>query len=108
MLTIGHNLGGALVLDEVFPQVLDSLFRIFVQAERGFIALLGPDGTLVPRWSQVLSTNSSEPIRANRAIANMVMENQEGILSASEMKDEEIEKAHSVADLNIRYIMCAP
>ncbi len=42
------QLGRALALDEVLPQVLNSLFKIFVQADRGFIALRGPDGNAGP------------------------------------------------------------
>ncbi len=52
LLEINRQFGRALALDEVLPQVLNSLFKIFVQADRGFIALRGPDGTLVPRWSR--------------------------------------------------------
>ena len=48
LLEITRNLGRALALDEVLPQVLNSLFKIFVQADRGFIALQGEDGKLVP------------------------------------------------------------
>src|SRR5437899_3664349 len=50
MIEIMQNLGRALALDEVLPQVLKSLFKIFVQADRGFIVMSSPDGKLIPRW----------------------------------------------------------
>ena len=38
----------ALSLDEVLPQVLNSLFKIFLQADRGFIGLVDEHGQLIP------------------------------------------------------------
>ena len=40
LIEITQSLGGAISLEKVLPHVLDSLFRIFVQADRGFIGLL--------------------------------------------------------------------
>jgi phosphoserine phosphatase RsbU/P len=108
LLEINRSLGRALVLDEVLPQVLNSLFKIFVQADRGFIALRNPDGTLVPRWSRAWREDATETIRVSRTIVNKVMETQEGILSADVMMDEEFNKAQSIADFRIRSMMCAP
>jgi sigma-B regulation protein RsbU (phosphoserine phosphatase) len=108
LLEINRSLGRALVLDEVLPQVLNSLFKIFVQADRGFIALRTPDGTLVPRWSRAWREDATETIRVSRTIVNKVMETQEGILSADVMMDEEFNKAQSIADFRIRSMMCAP
>ncbi|NLX54805.1 MAG: SpoIIE family protein phosphatase [Planctomycetaceae bacterium] len=108
LLEINRSLGRALVLDEVLPQVLNSLFKIFVQADRGFIALRNPDGTLVPRWSRTWREDTAETIRVSRTIVNKVMETQEAILSADVMMDEEFNKAQSIADFRIRSMMCAP
>ena len=108
LLAINRSLGRSLALDEVLPQVLNSLFKIFVQADRGFIALRGPDGTLVPRWSKAWREDADETIRVSRTIVNKVMETQEGILSADVMMDEEFNTAQSIADFRIRSMMCAP
>ncbi len=108
LLEINRSLGRALELDDVLPQVLNSLFKVFVQADRGFIALQGSDGTLVPRWSRAWREDAAETIRVSRTIVNKVMETQEGILSADVMMDEEFNKAQSIADFRIRSMMCAP
>ena len=108
LLEIIRSLGRALALDEVLPQLLNSLFKIFVQADRGFIALRNADGTLVPRWSRAWREDAAETIRVSRTIVNKVMETQEGILSADVMMDEEFNKAQSIADFRIRSMMCAP
>ncbi len=108
LLEIIRSLGRALSLDEVLPQVLNSLFKIFVQADRGFIALKNAEGTLVPRWSRAWREDATETIRVSRTIVNKVLETQEGILSADVMMDEEFNKAQSIADFRIRSMMCAP
>jgi serine phosphatase RsbU (regulator of sigma subunit)/pSer/pThr/pTyr-binding forkhead associated (FHA) protein len=108
LLEINRSLGRALALDEVLPQVLNSLFKIFVQADRGFIALRNADGTLVPRWTRAWREDEAETIRVSRTIVNKVLETQEGILSADVMMDEEFNKAQSIADFRIRSMMCAP
>ena len=42
LIEIGQNLGKALGLAEVLPKLLDSLFAVFPQADRGFIVLRDP------------------------------------------------------------------
>ena len=50
ILEIMKNLGRAVTLDEVLPKVLDTLFTIFIQADRGFIVLNDDEGQLKPKW----------------------------------------------------------
>lgn len=108
LLEINRSLGGALALDEVLPQVLNSLFKIFVQADRGFVALNGPDGTLELRWTHTRHEREAETIRVSRTIVNKVMASREGMLLDDAMMDEEFSKAQSVADFRIRSVMCVP
>ncbi|MHB8970643.1 MAG: SpoIIE family protein phosphatase [Pirellulaceae bacterium] len=108
LLEIIRSLGRALALDDVLPQLLNSLFKIFVHADRGFIALRNADGELVPRWSQTWREDAAETIRVSRTIVNKVMETQVGVLSADVMMDEEFNKAQSIVDCRIRSMMCAP
>ena len=42
LIEISSNLHKSLAVDAVLPKVLDSLFKIFVQADRGFVVLRGP------------------------------------------------------------------
>ncbi len=108
LLEITRSLGRAIALDEVLPQVLNSLFKIFVQADRGFIALQGEDGTLVPRWSRAWREDVADTIRVSRTIVNQVMKSQEAILSADAATDSRFEMSQSIADFRIRSMMCAP
>jgi serine phosphatase RsbU (regulator of sigma subunit) len=108
LLEITRSLGKALALDEVLPQVLNSLFKIFVQADRGFIVMKTDDGRLIPMWTKMRRENSDDTIRISRTIVNQVMESQEAILSADAATDTRFEMSQSIADFRIRSMMCAP
>jgi len=107
LIEITRSLGKALSLDEVLPQVLNTLFKIFLQADRGFIVLQDDDGRLIPRWAENRNQNADETIRISRTIVRHVMESKEAILSADATRDFE-DMSQSIADLRIRSMMCAP
>jgi serine phosphatase RsbU (regulator of sigma subunit) len=103
-----RNLGRAISLDEVLPQVLKSLFKIFVQADRGFIVMQTPDGKLVPRWVKMRREDANDTLRISRTIIRHVMDSKEAILSADAASDERFEMSQSIADFRIRSMMCVP
>ena len=41
LVEISHNLGNTLSVKEILPRILDSLFKIFTQADRGFVVMQG-------------------------------------------------------------------
>lgn len=107
MLEISSALGGALALDEVLPRVLDCLFRVFIQADRGFVVLHDGDGNLVPRWTK-LRQESEDTIRISRTILRQVTEGKTAILSADAASDSRFDMSESIASFRIRSMMCAP
>jgi serine phosphatase RsbU (regulator of sigma subunit) len=107
LIEITHSMGKAVSLDEVLPKVLNSLFKIFIQADRGFIVLQTPEGVLAPRWAQA-RRGDGESIRISRTIIRQVMESKEAILSADAASDSRFEMSQSIADFRIRSMMCAP
>jgi serine phosphatase RsbU (regulator of sigma subunit) len=108
MIEIMRNLGRALALDEVLPSVLMSLFKIFVQADRGFIVMQTADGKLIPRWVRLRREDAHDTLRISRTIIRHVMDTKEAILSADAASDERFEMSQSIADFRIRSMMCAP
>ena len=109
LLEIGQNLGKALGLGEVLPKLLDSLFAIFIQADRGFVVLKDPGtGRLVPKTVKHRREDSAEPIRISRTIVNGVMTTKEAILSADAATDARFEMSESIVDFHIHSMMCAP
>jgi sigma-B regulation protein RsbU (phosphoserine phosphatase) len=108
LMEITRNLGGALNLDQVLPQVLNSLFKIFLQADRGFIVLRTEEGELIPRWTTTRKSVQDETIRISRSIVKRVMDTKEAILSHDVRQDDRIDMTQSIAELKIRSMMCAP
>ncbi|MEX0714711.1 MAG: SpoIIE family protein phosphatase [Pirellulales bacterium] len=109
LLEISRNLGSTISLDQVLPKILDSLFKIFNQADRGFVVLQdGPGGPLVPKAVKHRRQDSEETIRISRTIVNQAMESKEAILSADAATDARFDTSQSIADFRIRSMMCAP
>ena len=108
LVEITRSLGRVLALDEVLPQVLKALFRIFVQADRGFIVLATPDGKLIPRWVRIRREDAKDSLPLSRTIIRHVMDTRQAILSADAGSDERFEMSQSIADFRIRSMMCAP
>ena len=109
LLEISQNLGKALAVKQVLPKLLDSLFTIFIQADRGFIVLRDPaGGRLVPKAVKYRRGDDPEMIRISRTIINEVMATKEAILSADAAVDKRFDMAESIADFHIRSMMCVP
>jgi serine phosphatase RsbU (regulator of sigma subunit) len=108
LIEITQNLSKALSLDIVLPKLLESLFKIFVQADRGFVLLKTPDARLVPKAVKYRREDSDETIRISRTIVNQVLDTQQAVLSADAASDSRFEMSQSIADFRIRSMMCAP
>ncbi len=108
LLEITRSLGRSLSLDQVLPQVLNSLFKVFLQADRGFIVLRNEMGELVPRWTKLRHNSENETIRISRTIMHEVMQSKQAILSADAPNDPRFEMSQSIADFRIRSMICAP
>jgi phosphoserine phosphatase RsbU/P len=109
MIEIAQNLGRALSLDEVLAKLLDSLFKIFLQADRGFVILrIGPEGVLVPKAVKHRREANEDQIRISRTIINQVMLSKEAVLSADAASDTRFDSSQSIADMRIHSMMCAP
>lgn len=109
LLQITRTLGSALRLDEVFPKVIESLFAIFPQADRGFIVMEQPDGTLVPRWVKTRrSQGETETLRISRTIIRQAMSEQAALRSLDASSDRRFQSSESIADFRIRSMICAP
>ncbi|MFO0904864.1 MAG: SpoIIE family protein phosphatase [Pirellulales bacterium] len=108
MVEITQSLAKTLALDEVLPQVLNSCFKIFVQADRGLIVLKTETGQLIPRWTKTRRPAQEDTIRISRTIINKVIDSKEAILLADAANDSQFAMSQSVADLRLRSAMCAP
>ena len=109
LLEISNNLGKAMSVEEILPKLLDSLFKIFVQADRGFVVMRPkPDGPLVPVAVKNRREGDEQRTRISRTIVEEAMKSRKAILSADAASDERFDMAQSIADFAIRSMICAP
>ncbi len=98
---ITRELGRTLTLDAVLPKVLDGLFRVFLQADRGFIVLTDEHGGLIPRWTKARKPGEGS-IRISQTIVRRVIESKQAEL----LKDIPSDAPESIR--GIRAAVCAP
>jgi sigma-B regulation protein RsbU (phosphoserine phosphatase) len=109
IIEIANNLSKVLAFDEILPKLLDSLFKIFVQADRGFVIMRPkPEAPLVPVASKARRVNEETDMRISRTVVQQAVDSKQAILSADAASDERFNMAQSIADFQIRSLICAP
>jgi len=106
---ISNAVGGHLDLDRLLNAIMDSLFKVFPQADRGFIMLKGEGGeTMEPRVARQRGRPTAETVTVSRHIIEEAINRRAGVLSADAMGDQRFAMAMSVVNFQIRSMMCAP
>ena len=109
VMEISQNLARSLKTDEVLPKILESLFKIFPQADRGFIVLKDPaTGALQVKSQRMRREDQADSARMSTTILLAAMENGRAILSEDAASDQRFLLSESVSALRIRSVMCAP
>ncbi|HEX5470813.1 MAG TPA: SpoIIE family protein phosphatase [Lacipirellulaceae bacterium] len=109
LIEISNNLAQTLSVEDILPKILDSLFKIFTQADRGFVVMRPKvDGPLVPVAVKTRRAGDEERMRISRTIVEEAMNTRKAILSADATSDERFGMAQSIADFSIRSMICAP
>jgi serine phosphatase RsbU (regulator of sigma subunit) len=109
VLAISSNLSNALDLAEVLPKILESLFAIFPQADRGFILLRDPDtGQMVTKAVRHRNPQEDDAPSISRTILDQAVQTGRAILSADARFDARFDPSQSIQARQIRSIMCVP
>jgi serine phosphatase RsbU (regulator of sigma subunit) len=109
LMEITNALAQTLSIEQILPKLLDSLFKIFPQADRGFVVMPPKPGSLpVVMADKTRRPGSEEKMRISRTIIEEAMTTRKAILSADAASDERFDKAQSIADFSIRSMICAP
>ncbi len=109
VLEISKAVQTQLDMDKLLEEIMDRLFGVFRQADRGFIMLKADESEdLVLRASRQRGRDQPEAITVSRSIVQKVMSDRVAILSADAMGDERFSMAQSVLNFRIRSMMCAP
>lgn len=109
VLEISNALAGTVDLKSLLPKILDTLFTIFRYADRGCILLRDEQtGKMVPRAMRHRRKDEDSTVRLSRTIVDKVLAEKTGILSADASMDAAFAGSESIADINIRSMMCVP
>lgn len=109
ILRINQALAGQVDLSRIAPLILDTLFDIFPQADRGTILVkTGPAARLVPIAQKRRTEGNDESVRLSKTIIMKVLEDRTGILSADAVNDERFSASESISNLELRSMICVP
>ncbi|MCC7475972.1 MAG: SpoIIE family protein phosphatase [Pirellulales bacterium] len=109
LMEISNSLAKTLSVEEILPKLLESLFKIFVQADRGFVVMRPkPESPPVVVADKARRPGSEERMRISRTIVEEAMKSRKAILSADATSDERFSMAQSITDFSIRSMICAP
>ncbi len=109
VIEITRSLAGTVDIQAIVPRILDTLFTIFPQADRGCVLLKDfDDGQMVPVAQKHRRAGADETVKLSRTILNKVLNDKTGILSADATSDSRFEAAASISSLTIRSMMCVP
>ncbi|MBY0228873.1 MAG: SpoIIE family protein phosphatase [Gemmataceae bacterium] len=107
LLEISLGLGAVLDMAEVGPRLLDHLFGVFKQADRGFIVLADePGGPASLRTLRTRRPGDADDARYSSSIVRRCMEGAEAILGDD--LPRQFPDSASVGELGVRSLMCAP
>lgn len=109
VLEITRSLAGTVDLNTILPRILDSLFSIFPQADRGCI-LLKEEGRsqMIPRAIKHRRAGDDDSVKLSRTILMKVLTDKTGILSADAANDARFNASESISNFTIRSMMCVP
>jgi len=107
ILEISNSLSTTLEIDSLLPRIVDNLFQLFKQADRGFLILRDEaTGALVVRAFQTRRSGAEAGSRFSASIVWRCLDNVQAILGndlAQQFPDSD-----SISSLPIRSLICAP
>lgn len=107
MLRISNAVHSELDMNALLQKILEGLFEVFPQADRGFVMLYDGEGELRPAASRN-RRGQVEEITISRHIVEEVTSRRVAVLSRDAMDDDRFGGAMSIVSYNIRSMMCAP
>jgi serine phosphatase RsbU (regulator of sigma subunit)/pSer/pThr/pTyr-binding forkhead associated (FHA) protein len=109
LLDITNALSKTLELEPLLPQVMDQLFQIFKQADRGFVVIRDESTKkLIPKAIKTRREKDETTARFSTKIVNQCIDKAQAILSEDALSDDRFSLSQSISDFRIRSVMCAP
>lgn len=106
LLDMGAELTQTFDVEQLLPKIVERLFAVFRQADRGFL-IVNDEGKLIPKVSKT-RRNDDDGTRFSKSIVNKVLETGHAILSEDASAGKGVDLSQSIADCRIRSMMCVP
>ncbi len=106
LLDISTSLAKTLELDQLLPQLAETLFGVFKQADRCLLIQFDAAGRPYPRVMRARRPGTDD--RFSKTIVRKCIEAQQAYLSEDASSDAALGTAVSIAEFRIRSVMCAP
>ena len=108
ILEISSALGRVLDLQDVLSVILESLFKIFNQADAGFVLLKDAESDKLRVQASRCQAPNDDEVPISMTVVRQAMDQTQAILSADVMGDKRFRSSESLTDLRLRSLMCAP
>jgi len=109
ILRINNALSGTFEIANLAPKILDALFDIFPQADRGSVLMReSRKSPLIPVAQKHRDEIDDESVRMSRTILERVMNEKTAVLSADAASDARFSASESISSLTIHSMMCVP
>ena len=106
---VASEVTGTFEVDQLLLRILDALFRVFAQADRGFIMLIDPEtGELEPKAVKKKHEGDEDQITVSTTVINKTIHDRQALLCQDAMFDERFQASQSIVSHHIRSVMCAP
>ncbi len=106
---VSEAISNILDVDELLPEILNRLFEVFQNAQRGFVLLVDTDGQkLIPKAVKRRDQSDNREISVSKTILHEVMTKRHSVLSHDAMADQRFNSGLSVANFGIHSMMAAP
>lgn len=106
LLEISTNLANMLDLELLLPQIAETLFGVFKQADRCFVIFVEA-GKLIPKAVRARRLGGDDT-RFSKTIVKKTIESKQSYLSEDASSDISLGPAASIAEFKIRSVMCVP
>jgi len=108
VLEVSQALGRHLELEETLDQILQALFRVYPQADEGFVLTQSRNDPVLRVRSSMTRNGKPSESRPSMTVVTQAVSNREAILSSNTTRDARFELSESLASLAIRSTVCIP
>lgn len=109
ILSISNALAQTLETGSVLEKTLTELFKIFPQADEGFVMLRDDKtGKLTLNATRTRSSDPEESVRVSMTIVEKAMADGKAILSRDAAEDSRFDESESLNNYSIRSMICVP